>query len=763
MPACPRLFLRHGAPSLRAPCSLVAVALIGAGGILAGVLTGLSTHRQGIEELLRRVRSMAATFEAADLRQLRGQTTEVTANDYARLKARLRRVAVVDPDDRFLYIFHWEEAVDRVVFVADSAEPGSKEESKPGDEYRNYRDPRLSPGLRTVLRTGEPSWEGPETDEFGTWYSAFAVLPAPAGRYVLGLDRDVAKWNERIAVSSALACALCWLVGGGLLLTYLHRLASRHTISTLQELGRQREEMDRRRLTELEAENRRYDLLARTVPVAILRVDHNGHCVFVNDEGRRITQIEATAIRNRRWLRIFDSADRRACREAWRALIREGRPFSGGLRLRLPDGSARWVFGSAVRESPTTFVGAFVDRTGEKLTEMRLEQYQRFDALGTLAGSIVLEMRNALTPILLGVEALRRSPVPGRDPLFAIESGARLTSEILQQLMAFTEGNPGTSEPLEINTLLADIERTLRLTLPKQIQIVRVPLSGPSTAVGRRAHLQQALFNLCMNARDALPTGGTLRLSVRRQTVDTAFARTVPGAHPGEFIVASVFDSGGGIPAGLQGKIFEPFFTTKASLGRPGLGLAAVARITRSHGGFVSFYSEPNRGTEFSLYLPAIPTAAAAGEVPVAPSAKIDGRGRVVLFVDDEPLIREAAESVLTTHHFTVHLAADGIDGLCRAAEIGERLDLVITDRQMPGMDGIEFIHALRPLVPETPVVLVSGRIGTSPEEPLTGLNLAATIVKPFTSESLLRGVAAALSPGNGGSGPGPGTRSTPA
>jgi len=250
------------------------------------------------------------------------------------------------------------------------------------------------------------------------------------------------------------------------------------------------------------------------------------------------------------------------------------------------------------------------------------------------------------------------------------------------------------------------------------------------------------LLNLCVNARDAMPRGGTLTLATSNTHVTPATAGATPGARPGDFVMISVADTGTGMTPEILDKIFDPFFTTKEVGKGTGLGLATVQGLVKSHGGFLTVHSQVGRGSTFTVYLPAHIEAAAAevaGEVAAIPT----GHGETVLVVDDEENIRDAVRGILMQFGYTVILAEDGIDGVSRFALAQNEIKLVITDLDMPNMNGLTMIRVLRQISPSVKVIVSSGvmsgkKMGSRSGE-LSALGVAATLDKPFAAGELLR------------------------
>jgi CheY-like chemotaxis protein len=251
-------------------------------------------------------------------------------------------------------------------------------------------------------------------------------------------------------------------------------------------------------------------------------------------------------------------------------------------------------------------------------------------------------------------------------------------------------------------------------------------------------------MNLCVNARDAMPQGGTLRIDAENVEIDEHYARMNVEARPGKYVSIGVIDTGAGITEQNLSKIFDPFFTTKEQGKGTGLGLSTVAGIVRSHGGFISVYSEVGRGARFRVYLPAVEAAQQAPAQPSRPDLPM-GDGELILVVDDENAIREVARETLSAFGYRVMIASDGAEAMAVFASHKDEVKLVITDMMMPYMDGTATIRALRRLDPNVKIVATSGLKAEDKIADAAQLGVKTFLPKPYTAEKLLKTVAAVL------------------
>jgi CheY-like chemotaxis protein len=274
-------------------------------------------------------------------------------------------------------------------------------------------------------------------------------------------------------------------------------------------------------------------------------------------------------------------------------------------------------------------------------------------------------------------------------------------------------------------------------TFPKSITVRADLTDGLWVVSGQATPLQQVLLNLCVNARDAMPNGGSLSLSAENVSLDERAARSNPKAHPGPYVLIKVADTGSGISPDVMDRIFDPFFSTKGLGHGTGLGLSTTLSIVESHGGFIDVYTEVGRGTAFNVYLPALPAGAerrAAADAESVPT----GSGELVLVVDDEPSILEITRETLEDHGYRVLTAANGRAAVATYERHRGEIKVVLTDMSMPLMDGPTAIKTLLAFDPDVKIIACSGLRSDPGAEQVKGLLVKAFLTKPYTASTLL-------------------------
>ncbi|QJR37880.1 hybrid sensor histidine kinase/response regulator [Gemmatimonas groenlandica] len=414
---------------------------------------------------------------------------------------------------------------------------------------------------------------------------------------------------------------------------------------------------------------------------------------------------------------------------------KDGRPIEASLTV------------SPMRDSTGAVVGASTvarDISDRKRLERQLLQAQRLEGIGTLAGGIAHDVNNALSPIMLAVDLLRMSPqdASSRELLDAIDSNAQHSADLVRQILTFARGVEGDRIDVNVNRLVSDVERTALGTFPKEIEVRTSVADNVWRVGGDPTQLQQVLVNLCFNARDAMPTGGTLIISADNVTLDTNDAGRYLGAKVGPYVRLHVEDNGTGIlPDDLE-RIFDLFFTTKTVGKGTGLGLSTSLAIVKSHGGFVRVDSEPGHGTKFDVYLPARTSV-----VHVAQDRAVErphGHGELVLVVEDEPSIRQITQKTLEAFGYRVIVATDGAQALAIYEQHPDEIALVLIDMMMPVMDGPTAILALRTLNPTLRIIAASGLV-RSGHDATASLGVRYFLAKPYSVDALLAMLRACL------------------
>ena len=293
-------------------------------------------------------------------------------------------------------------------------------------------------------------------------------------------------------------------------------------------------------------------------------------------------------------------------------------------------------------------------------------------------------------------------------------------------------------------SLVRDVERLLSETVDKSIEVVTQFEPDLWPVPGDPTQLHQVLMNLCVNARDAMPQGGRLSLAARNVRVDEQYSAMSPELHPGLYVVFEVQDTGLGIPPEIRERIFEPFFSTKKPGKGTGLGLSTARTIVKNHDGFISLDSEMGRGTTFRVFLPAsLETATARGTAAPIPPPR--GHGETILVVDDEASILSITSHALEMFGYQALTASNGAEALALFAQKRGKIAAVLTDMAMPVLDGAALIYALRKIDPEVKIIAASGLKTTVQSMEPFGLGTAAFLAKPFTAETMLHAIHAAL------------------
>jgi PAS domain S-box-containing protein len=412
------------------------------------------------------------------------------------------------------------------------------------------------------------------------------------------------------------------------------------------------------------------------------------------------------------------------------------------------------------RETAETLERLVKERTAELHREMAnrtraeaaLRQSQKMEAVGQLTGGIAHDFNNMLTGVIGALDMMRRRIAAGRTddlPRFmsAATASAQRAASLTARLLAFSRRQSLDSKPQDINALVLSLEDLLRRTVSERVVLGLALADDLPAGVADTNQLESAILNLAINARDAMPDGGQLTIETALVEVDQVYASTRPEARPGRYVAVSVSDTGVGMDAAVLEQVFDPFFTTKPLGQGTGLGLSMVYGFAKQNGGFVRAHSAVGVGTTVTLYLPAsdredVPRAAAP-----APAALADGGGRTVLVVEDDEAVRLLVREVLTELGYHAVEASDGLRAVPILAS-ERRIDLLVSDVGLPGMNGRELAEVARRHRPDLPILFVTGYAENAAiRASFLGANMVM-ITKPFALDALAAKVSELLAAG---------------
>lgn len=372
--------------------------------------------------------------------------------------------------------------------------------------------------------------------------------------------------------------------------------------------------------------------------------------------------------------------------------------------------------------------------------ESQLRQAQKMEALGRLAGGVAHDFNNLLT-VIRGHSELLLDRIPLGDSLRnnsqQILKTADRAASLTRQLLAFSRMQVLEAKVLDVNELIAEMGKLLRRLVREDIEFSLRLGDSLGRIKADPGQLEQVLLNLTVNASDAMPLGGKLTIESQNVVVDKSYARKLPSAQPGPYILLSVTDTGHGMDAATKARVFEPFFTTKEPGKGTGLGLATVYGVVKQSGGYISLDSEPGKGTRFELYFPRTeePTGNHLGDAKGA-SGKSKALRKTILIVEDEKEVRELASAFLSAAGYGVLTAQDGEDALATAERMGKSIHLVLTDMIMPKMRGLELGQRLRALLPHVKIAYMTGYLEKN-DSAQELLDDAFFLQKPFSREAL--------------------------
>lgn len=514
-----------------------------------------------------------------------------------------------------------------------------------------------------------------------------------------------------------------------------------------------REITDRKRAEEnLRVSEEKFSKAFRSGPDAIvISTLAEGRILDVNENFQRLTgfsrdeAIGQTSLNMGMWVNPKD-------RDQMIAILkREGEVRDLEIRFSVKSGGLRTFLMSADTielNGATCLIAILRDVTERKALEEQLLQAQKMEAVGRLAGGVAHDFNNLLVGIL-GYSELLKKKLPAGDGNLQrmteeINAAAMRARDLTSRLLAMSRRQVLQPRVIDFNSLVRQAERLLRPIIGEDIKVVMRLEHSAGSVKADPAQLEQVVLNLALNARDAMPQGGTLALETCSMDVTGALARQHPGLIPGKYVRLRVVDTGRGMSPEVIARIFEPFFTTKQAGVGGGLGLSTVYGIVKQSGGCVTVESEPGKGAAFGIYLPQASEMPEKRPSPAPAALPIAGWGTVLL-VEDEPVVLRLARDVLAESGYRVLSASSGAEALRVAVEEADAIHLLITDVVMPEMSGPELTDRLRKSRPAIRVLYMSGY---SDDEVLCRKGLpenSAFLQKPFTPQQFLEKARATL------------------
>lgn len=496
--------------------------------------------------------------------------------------------------------------------------------------------------------------------------------------------------------------------------------------------------------------------ILETVPEAMVVIDQAGTILSFSKAAERLFGYDSMEVCGQNVRLLMPNPDRdrhdsyisRYLATGERHIIGFGRVVTGLRR----DGSTfpmELSIGEAAASGSRIFTGFIRDLTSRHRMEGELRQSQKMEAVGQLTGGIAHDFNNLLTVIVGNLEMIERRLVDHdalamvREAQDAANDGARLTN----QLLAFGRRQALNAKPIDVGGLVVNFSDLLRRALGETIELETNVSDGALTATVDATQLQNALLNLALNARHAMPRGGRLRIDISRIYLDEDYARMYPQVRLGHYVLVSVSDTGSGMSEEVRQRAFEPFFTTKEVGAGTGLGLSMVYGFARQSGGHIQLYSELGHGTTVRLFLPAIDRASDAewAKSAAQPGSMLHGH-ELILVVEDDARVRKVVVARLEAEGYRLEQAANGTDALAKISAHPD-IRLLFTDLVMPGgMFGDELARAALMLRPNLKVLFTSGYA----EPGLAGRELAEGVLlkKPYTSHDLITRIRLLLDPG---------------
>ncbi|MBC1213109.1 response regulator [Trichormus variabilis ARAD] len=475
---------------------------------------------------------------------------------------------------------------------------------------------------------------------------------------------------------------------------------------------------------------------------AIFVQDLDGNVLFWNEAAARLYGWQKAEAINNKIQNLWQEKNLALLQKSLNELQQKG-SWKGELYQTTKSGreiivESRWTLVHEFGNKSQCILVVNTEITQKKQLEAQFLRAQRLESIGTLASGIAHDLNNVLAPILMTAQLLESQIKDERSQrlLPILITNAKRGANLVKQVLSFTRGLEGERTLLQLKHLVGEIQQIIKETFPKSIELAAHISQNLWTVSGDATQLHQVLMNLCVNARDAMPKGGTLKITAENFLIDENYARMNIDAKVGPYVVVTVTDTGIGISSDILDRIFEPFFTTKELGKGTGLGLSTVLGIIKSHGGFFYVYTEEGEGSQFKVYLPAQDTKELLEEAALELSP---GNGELILVVDDEAAIRDITKTSLESYNYKAITASDGIEAIALYAERQDEISLVLTDMVMPSMDGLTTIRTLQKINPLVKIIAVSGLAAHDKVNAAYNMGIQAFLSKPYTANQLLK------------------------
>ncbi len=517
--------------------------------------------------------------------------------------------------------------------------------------------------------------------------------------------------------------------------------------------------LERAERTARENERRLLEMLQNLQLIAMM-LDMSGRITFCNNYLLNLTGWRREDVLHKDWFQTFIPESKESVRSTFFETLAAGKiPPHYQNPIRTKSGELREILwnNTMLRDAAGALIGTA--SIGEDITERmrgeeakknleaQLQQAQKLESLGRLASGIAHDFNNILG-IIIGHSSLLEQLPPSPDNIKrntgAITKAGQRGAALVKQMLTFARKTDVVFESLRINEIVEEVVSLVRETFPKSITLAvhfekdLPPIEADAT------QLHQVLLNLCVNARDAMPDGGTLTISTHRSS-GRELSPLFPEANAMEYVGFALSDTGNGMDKVTQERIFEPFFTTKERGKGTGLGLSLVFGIMKSHGGFIDLRTEPGKGATFSCYFPVQPDLRSNNEGTVGTAEAVPGGTETILLVEDEESLRELIGGLLQSKGYTVLKAADGPEALKLYLQHRGVIRLVLSDMGLPGLNGHELYSQLKELDPGLCMIFASGSTEPGLKGQLLAEGVRDFIPKPYHPHELLLAVRKAL------------------